>query len=378
MPETNIDEALVPRYTLPELFTTRAGAKVSTAKEWEELRRPELLALFESEVFGHAPPPPDHLDCEVLAEDSNALGGKAVVRRVALSFRLRGEVFAFHATCALPAGRGKVPVFLLLNHRGVSVVGRKTDAPSGIWPVEYGLDRGYAMVALDLSAEVEPDSAKATTGLRAFYRRNAANPQQLTWGTLSAWAWAASRVVDYLLTVPEIDPDRIAIIGHSRGGKTALWAGAQDTRIALVVPNNAGDGGPTIVRRRFGNTIEVMTGRNPHWFTAKYATYAHREETMPIDQHMLVALVAPRGYHGGDGSEDLWHDPRGSWLSLIEASRVWALYGKAKRMEDRMPMVNDILMNGPIAYHMRSGGHGLLLYDWKQYFDHADTLFAPK
>jgi hypothetical protein len=187
-----------------------------------------------------------------------------------------------------------------------------------------------------------------------------------------------ARVVDYLETDIDINAEQIAIVGHSRGGKTALWAGAQDIRIALVIPNNAGDAGTSLVRRRFGNTIEVMTGRNPNWFSSKYSSYAGKEDTMPVDQHMLIALVAPRGFHAGDGSEDLWHDPRGSWLALVEASKIWKMYGNACEMKDIMPWVNSLFKNGPIAYHIREGGHGLLLFDWKLYLDHADSYFFRK
>jgi hypothetical protein len=238
------------------------------------------------------------------------------------------------------------------------------------------VQRGYATAAIDVSVDVDPDEPQSDSGVRAFYRNHDPAPERWTWGTIGAWAWAAHRALDYLQTDANIEASKIAIIGHSRTGKTSLWAGTQDTRFALVIPNNAGDAGPALVRRRFGNTIEVMTGRNPHWFIPKYASYAHREETMPVDQHMLIALVAPRGYHGGDGAEDLWHDPRGSWLALQEASKVWAMYGPAPKLE--MPMVNDLLVAGPIAYHIRQGGHGLTLFDWKLYLDHADLLFSAE
>ncbi|MBP7142329.1 MAG: hypothetical protein KBA71_10510 [Opitutaceae bacterium] len=376
VPETVIDEALVPAYTLPDLFLSQSGQRITTSGAWKRQRRTELLGLFESEVFGHAPPKPRQITFDVVENDTGALGGRATLRRVAISLKVGEGSFTFHFKLATPNLRvGRSPVFLFLNYRGIASIETKRPPDSGSWPVAYALERGYAMAALDLSVEVDPDRPNAPTGLRAFYRKHVPRPAELTWGTLGSWAWAASRVVDYLVTAPDIDGSRIAIVGHSRAGKTALWAGAQDERISLVAPNNPGDGGPTIVRRRFGNTIEVMTGRNPHWFTAKYATYAHREDSMPIDQHMLVALVAPRGYHSGDGSEDLWHDPRGSWIGLTEASKVWALYGKAKALSDPMPLVNDLLVDGPIAYHLRAGGHGLLPFDWKLYFDHADLLF---
>jgi hypothetical protein len=165
------------------------------------------------------------------------------------------------------------------------------------------------------------------------------------------------------------------VIGHSRTGKTALWAAAQDTRFALACVNCAGEGGPALTRRNFGETLGMITRNFPYWFTPSYARYADRIDALPIDQHQLVALVAPRGYHGADATQDLHADPRGSWLALQEASRAWALLGRAPALRDAMPLVNDLLIAGPLAYHMRDGGHALTTFDWKMYLDHADTLF---
>jgi dienelactone hydrolase len=372
--ETYFDEALVSKYTLPEILILNNGKKVKTLATWEGQRREELLALFRSEVYGVSPPKPENLSFKIVYNNPMAFDGKATLKRIALTIHLRDEVFIFHLTMLVPNKRqGKAPLFLVLDHRkGVTTI-PDSIPQSGYWPAEYLLSRGYALAVINVSDEVDPDFPISETGIRVFYREHYDDPGELNWGTISAWAWSASRAVDYFKTDPDIDTARIAVIGHSRGGKTSLWAGAQDTRFALVVPNNAGDGGPSIVRRRLGNTIEVMTGRNPHWFVPKYATYAQRENAMPVDQHMLIALVAPRGYHAGDGSEDLWHDPRGAWLALIDASKVWAMYGNAHQMKDKMPLVNDLRVNGPIAYHMRTGGHGLLLFDWKLYLDHADV-----
>jgi arylsulfatase A-like enzyme/dienelactone hydrolase len=372
----NYDEAKVRPYTLPDMFTLTNGEKVTTSAAWEQQRRGELLDLFRRYVYGFAPPKPETLAFRVVESDPKAMGGKATLKRVAISFQLQGEPFTFHLTLFVPNQRqGKAPVFLLLNHRGPENTDPTRKRQMEFWPAEYVIERGYAIAAINVAAEVEPDNAKATTGIRAFYRQHYSKPEELTWGALSAWAWSGSRAVDYFETDPDIDTSKIAVIGHSRGGKTSLWAGAQDTRFALTCVNDAGEGGPALARRNFGEDNAAINKSFPHWFAPQYATYAGKEDTLPVDHHEVVALVAPRGYHGADASDDLWADPRGSWLSLVEASRVWTLYGKATALKDEMPLVNDLLVPGPLAYHIRAGGHGLLLFDWRLHLDHADALF---
>ena len=372
----NYDEANVRPYTLPDIFTLTNGAKVTTTAVWEQQRRDELLDLFRRHVYGFAPPKPETLAFRVVESDPKAVGGKATLKRIAISFQLQGEPFMFHLTLFVPNGRqGKAPVFLLLNHRGPDNTDPTRRTKSEFWPAEYAIERGYAMAAINVAAEVEPDKAKATTGVRAFYRTHYAKPDELTWGALSAWAWSGSRAVDYFETDPDIDTSKIAVIGHSRGGKTSLWAGAQDTRFALACVNDAGEGGPALARRNFGEDNAAINKSFPYWFAPKYATYAGKEDMLPVDHHEVVALVAPRGYHGADASVDLWADPRGSWLSLVEASKAWALDGKTTALKDEMPWMNDLLLHGPIAYHVREGGHGLTMYDWKLHLDHADSLF---
>ncbi len=373
--DTNYDEAKVPPYVLPDLFAS-AGGRIATPAEWEQRRRGELLDLFRREVYGVAPPKPDTLAFRIIETDAKAMDGKATLKRVAISFQLKGEPFTFHLTLFVPNDRsGRAPVFLLLNHRGPNNTDPSRKTQSEFWPAEYVIGRGYAVAAINVADEVEPDNARATTGLRAFYRQRYEKPDELTWGALCAWAWSGSRAMDYFETDPDINPSQVAVLGHSRSGKTSLWAGAQDSRFALTCVNGAGEGGPALARRNFGETLGQITRNFPHWFTPTYAGYAKMIDALPVDQHQLVALVAPRAYHGGDASNDLWADPRGSWLSLVEASKVWALYGKAAVMKDEMPLVNDLYVNGPIAYHIREGGHGLTLFDWKLYLDHADQLF---
>ena len=375
-PSRNWDEAKVGSYTLPNIFALASGGRVTSGELWEKQRRGELLALFRSEVYGVAPPKPDDLTFRVVETNPLAMDGRATLKRVAIGFKLGGELFEFHLTLFVPNQRaGKAPVFLLLNHRSIENTDSTREKKMEFWPAEYGIARGYAMAAINVSAEVDPDKRDATDGVRQFYKKHYPKPDELTWATLSAWAWSGSRAVDYFETDPDINAAQVAVIGHSRTGKTALWAAAQDTRFALACVNGAGEGGPSLARRNFGETLAQVSGNFPYWFTPKYATYAGKVDTLPIDTHELIALVAPRGYHGGDATNDLGADPRGSWLALVEASKVWALYGKAAPMQETMPLVNAPFLNGPIAYHLITGDHALTLYDWKLYLDHADTLF---
>lgn len=375
VPWQNRDESKVPPYTLPDMFRLADGNRVRTAAAWEQQRRGELLDLFRREVYGIAPPKPDTLAFQIVESDPKAMGGKATLKSVAISFQLGGERFTFHLTLFVPnQRRGKVPAFLLLNHRGADNTDPTRKIQSEFWPAEYVIGRGYAIAAINVADEVDPDKRKATTGIRLFYKKHAANPERLTWGAISAWAWSGSRAMDYFETDPDIDASRVAVIGHSRTGKTSLWTGAQDTRFSLVCVNDAGEGGPALARRYFGETLGQINQHFGYWFTPKYATYADKVDSLPVDQHELVALVAPRGYHGADASIDLHADPRGSWLSLVEASKAWALYAHPT-VKDHMPLVNDLFLNGPIAYHMREGGHGLTTFDWKLYMDHADSVW---
>jgi dienelactone hydrolase len=376
-PESNFDESKVPAWTLPPLLEFSDGTSIKTAEDWSR-RRAELLGVFQSEMFGVSPPRPEGLAFEVVETDPRAMNGAATLKRIAIRFPLAGETFTFHLILFVPNARSQpAPVFLQINHRGVENTDPTRQTPSGFWPAEEVIARGYAIAAINVAAEVDPDNFEATqtNGVRAFFRRHHPEASAFTWGTLAAWGWAGSRGVDYFQTDPDLDASRIALVGHSRTGKAALWAAARDDRFALVCVNGAGEGGPSLARRHFGETLGQVTRNFKHWFTPRYASYADRITELPVDSHQLIALIAPRAYHGGDAADDLWADPRGAWLALVEASKVWPLHGKTEPLQDIMPQVNDLLIHGPLAYHIRAAGHDLTPFDWKLYLDHADTLW---
>jgi hypothetical protein len=375
----NRDESKVGTYILPDMFRLASGSSVRTTADWEQRRRAELLELFSAEIYGYAPSKPNSLTFKTVESDPKAMGGKATLKRIAITFQLNGDSFTFHLILFMPnQRRGKVPVFVTLNHRPPDNADPTRRIQSEYWPAEYVISRGYAIAAINVADEVDPDKNNAPTGVRVFYRSHSPEGKQYTWGAIGAWAWSASRAMDYLQTDPDINTARVAIIGHSRTGKTSLWAGAQDTRFSLVCVNEAGESGPALARRDYGETVAMITMSFPYWFAPKYATYAGRVDALPVDQHELAALVAPRAYHAGDASQDFHADPKGSWLALVEASKVWKLYNRKpaiKPLPGEMPLVNDLHLNGPIAYHIRAGGHALTTFDWKLYLDHADTIW---
>jgi hypothetical protein len=400
---TNYDEAKVPAYTLPDPLRFVDGTPVRDARDWTEGRRPEVLRLFETLVYGHSPGLPPGMRFAVEESDPRALGGLATRRQVRVSLDGTASGPGFEILLYVPnAAPHPVPVFLGLNFNGNHAVHpdpgvrlssawvregpgvvahRATDAARGTdaasWPVERILDRGYALATV-YYGDIEPDHAEGwKDGARGRLGPGATGrfaPDD--WGAIGAWAWGLRRALDYLATAPDVDARRVAVIGHSRLGKTALWAGAQDERFAMVVSNDSGEGGAALARRRFGETTESITSAFPHWFCARYREYAGREDALPVDQHLLLALVAPRPLYVASATEDLWADPRGELLAAKAAEPVYRLFGRDGLGVADLP-VPDRPVGSTIGYHLRRGAHALTAYDWEQYLGFADRQLRP-
>ena len=364
------DEARVPSFELPGLLTTLQGRPVRNRKEWEQLRRPELLDLFEKEMFGQAPRRPDGLHFQLLSEDPSALDGLATRREVAVWLDAAGTrrlTLLIH----VPNRRGgPVPAFLGINFFGNETT-EEGQAYAYRWPAREIVGRGYALVTF-WCADVDPDEDDGfRNGVHGLFdgERDAHS-----WGTLAAWAWGLSRALDYLETDPSVDGRRVAVVGHSRMGKAAVWAGASDPRFAMVISNASGCGGAALSRRRFGETLARINGKFPHWFAGAFKAYDDAEESLPFDQHELLALIAPRPLYVESASEDLWSDPYGEYLSLCEAGKVYELYGYERFADPVPPAVEVPLVKGRNGYHVRAGKHEILLYDWQRYLDFADRF----
>lgn len=402
-PKPNYDEAKIPKYTLPATLKTSAGKTVDSPELWWKVRRPEILRLFESEVYGKSPAPPKNMLFEVTSQKNDALNGKAIRKEVSVYFSGKKEEPRMELLIYLPAKATKpVPVFVGLNFYGNHTIAndpeitlstkwmrankakgivdhRATEKSRGTsasrWAIDQILDRGYGLVAI-YCGDIDPDYDDGfENGIHSlFNKKGQTKPAADEWGTIAAWAWGLSRAMDYLETDDQIDQKHVAVIGHSRLGKTSLWAGAQDQRFALVISNNSGCGGAALSRRRFGETLNVINNAFPHWFCDNFNKYIDKEDELPVDQHMLVSLIAPRPVYVASAVKDQWADPRGEFLSVLNAEPVYKLLGTSGFGAKQMPEVNQPIQQR-MGYHIRTGKHDVTDYDWKQYLNFADRHF---
>ncbi len=396
----NYDEAKVPDYTLPDILTLNDGRPVKDAQSWRELRRPEILQLFADHVYGKVPEAELKVDYEVTANYPVALDGAATLKEVKVTFSNENGSHDMRLLMFIPNDVVQpAPAFIGLNfygnhtihpdprisiseswvgnNEGFDINNHQADEKSrGVrvsrWPVERIIDRGYALINI-YYGDIDPDFDDGfQNGIHPlFYKSGQEKPVEDEWGSIAAWAWGLSRALDYLETDDDIDASKVAVIGHSRIGKAALWAGATDERFAMIISNDAGCGGAALSRRRFGETVARINTSFPHWFNDQFNTYNDNESALPIDQHMLISLMAPRPVYVASAADDLWADPKGEFLSAQHASKVYQMLGKEGLPVEEMPTVNRPVM-GTIGYHIRTEGHDLKAYDWEQYLDFAD------
>ena len=401
------DEAAVPPYALPELLVGPDGAAITTADDWLEIARPHHLETLERFIYGRRLPEVPVTPFGEVERTPVTLPGDVPAVRVQARLRLGATPAAptVDVLLYLPKATQPVPVFLELNFQGnhaqhpdrgirlttswlprnprVNPDGNQaTDASRGActhrWPVEQMLSRGYGMATAyygDIYAD-RPDG-RAASALAALGRPLGTDLPADEPNAIAAWAWGLSRILDWLVTLPEVDPTKVIVVGHSRLGKAALWAGGCDERFAMVVSNESGCGGAALSRRIFGETVADITRSFPHWFCPAFAAHANREAELPCDQHTLLALVAPRPLYVSSAAADRWADPRGEFLATVAAEPVWKLFGLTGLGTDQWPPI-DTPIGKTIGYHVRSGGHDLIDYDWQRFADFADHTLRDK
>ena len=404
-PEPIYEEAKVPDYTLPSLLTLPNGDSVRTAETWWSERRPQLLRRFHDHLYGELPPSPPALRVETYAETPDALGGAATRRQVRLHFTEGDGGPHLDLLIYLPNDvDGPVPVFAGLNFAGNHTVeaapeirrpdawvpdwgdvpsdsGRAVDAARGTrerrWPAATIVDRGYGLVTA-YYGDLFPDRADGFSESVYQLAPDAADldPDGGDWSAISAWAWGLHRMMDYAERAGAIDDDRVAAVGHSRLGKTALWAGATDRRYAAVIDNASGAGGSALFRRRYGERAVHLDTSFPHWFCEAFRRYRENESALPVDQHQLLALTAPRPLLVSPKTEDQWADPRGMFLSARHAAPAWRLLGHEGLAADAMP-APDAPVLSRVGFFLRPGEHDLLPADWAVFLDFADRHLGP-
>lgn len=359
----NYDESKIPSYTLPDILTCIDGEKVTTAKQWEKKRRPELLTMVTDYMYGRAPKIKGMLPYR-MGETESILHGTAIHQTVYMRLAQQSDAPEIAVQLYIPNSSKPVPAFLFM------IFGDKPED----WQIAENMKAGIALVTFRYTAVTPDKKYLFETGIHPYYyKKGQTYPMPNEWGTVAAWSWTASRILDILEKDKRFNAKQVAVLGHSRLGKAALWAGASDERFAITIPINSGCCGAALSRRQIGETLECVNYNFPYWFCGNYLQFATRENQMPFDQHSVVALVAPRPIYIASASEDNWADPHGEFLGGFYASPAYELYGKKGLAIQTMPAIDVPSTGGNIAYHIRTGRHAVLPYDWQQFI-----LFAKK
>lgn len=397
MGQVNYDESKIIPYELPELLVDENGKEIADAESWLKLRRPYVLNKLEHDVYGRFPDEYIKVDFELRSAHKLAdING--MLKNIDMILTNGVKTVTVDLSIFLPDSDEPSPVFLALNFFGNQSVHPSTElkisqswsiggpkfgiidnhataASRGVrayrWPVKTIIERGYGLAVMHCG-ELDPDfDDDFENGIHALLTPS---QKQITQGisTISAWSYGLSKAMDYFETDADIDQDRVAVFGHSRLGKTSLWVGAKDERFAMVISNESGCGGAALSRRKIGETVKIINTSFPHWFSKHYKKVSDHEQDQDFDQHMLIALMAPRPIYVASAQEDRWADPIGEFLSLYHAGKVYKLFGDDTFEEKNMPDVNQALMKGKMAYHMRAGVHNVTQFDWDQYLKFAD------
>ena len=399
MQGTNIIERNVPAYNLPDPLLLPNDEKIINQYEWFGLQRPLILEYFQREVYGLAARESYEMTYELRNCSTEALGGKAIRKEVRLNFRINEMKSFIDMLIYLPmsAHERQIKIFLGLNFAGNHTINfdpnitlskswissemgveldgyRATQKSRGShnrrWPVEGIINRGYGLATI-YYGDIYPDYPTGyKKGVRSLFQQE--NLPSDHWGAIATWAWGLQRAMDFIEQDDQVDAHHVAVIGHSRLGKAALWAGALDDRFGAVISNNSGCMGAALSRRCFGETIEAINNTFPHWFCDNFKKYNGKENELAIDQHMLIALIAPRPVYIASASNDTWADPMGEFLAAKSAGKVYSLCKCNELHVEQQPGLNSPIIDSKIGYHIREGNHDLTEYDWAQFLNFLD------
>jgi hypothetical protein len=393
---SNYSEDKVAPYTLPDVLTLASGQRVATAQQWREVRRPEILKFYETEIYGRVPANAPRVTWEVTESDANARDGAAVMKRIVGRIGDKPDAPRMNLTLYLPAqASGPVPVLLNLTFNFARLPNPKSQIPNPKSPpadtakakgrgpafdsIGAALARGWGYASLGYT-DIQPDRPNQWTQgvIGQTLKEGQTQPAPDEWGTISAWAWGLSRAIDYLETDAAVNKQQIAISGASRLGKTTLWASAKDERIAAVFSIVPGEMGASLIRRDWGETLDDMAQNFGYQFAGNLQKYVGKWNDLPVDQHMLIALSAPRPVYVNGGLSDQWSDPKGEFLSLVAAGSVYRLLGAKDLGATELPPLDQPITSGHLAFHYHSSGHTAVPADWQAFLDFAERHFkAP-
>ena len=362
---SNYDEAKVRPFTLPDPLVMRNGGRVRDAKMWNTERRREIISMYERDIYGRIPARTPKVTWQVAESDTAARAGAAVRKRIVGRIGSAPNAPEMNLVLYTPSNSRKpVPLVLLLNFGG----GAKP-VPQDPPVADDILSRGWGYATI-IYQEIQPDRINTfDRGVIGVTLGGAKQPAEDEWGTIGAWAWGVSRVLDYLATDASVDAKQVAVFGHSRLGKTALWASALDERIAAVYSSCSGEMGAALARRDWGETVDDMVQNFPYWFAGNFQQWAGRWNEMPVDAHMLIALSAPRPVFVTGGTGDQWADPVGMVQAVVAAGPVYRLLGKQDVGATELPPLDKPLVSGDLGWHYHTGGHSATPADWGAFLE---------
>ncbi len=343
---------------IPDVLTCFGGEKIRTIEDWENFRREEIMDMFRTLVYGEEPFGAIKTR-SIIGEESNKDG-----KRVKEIYLFMGE-FSCEGRLYLPKGKTPCPVFLYLMLK---------DQTEKDVPLDHILERGFGAAFFSVDSIAPDDKEHWREGI---LQRLSVQTDRFSCGAIGLWAYGLSRMMDALEKDPDVRGDQVVVVGHSRGGKCALWAAANDPRFAMCIANNSGCTGAALQRNKGEEceTIRKITERFPYWFCQNFSKYSDREEMLPVDQHMLIAAIAPRPVYITIATQDDWADPVGQAESCRLASEVYHLYG-LDGLENREQIPETCYHEGNIGFHIRTGEHGLFPFDWECFMDYADKKFG--